>query len=136
MRNILYLTLGIFIGMNFNLNAQNVIQTQKELKDILCKNWKPDYALMGGMKINQLPNNIAFEFEFNLDNSYFVIKDKDRQKGKWTLNPNKKYVELSINGKVTSRITKINPTEFILVLVSDGKNDPPGLPNMEIHFKN
>ena len=35
--------------------------------------------MMNAMRINQLPNNSAFEFEFNTDNSYFVIKEKTKQ---------------------------------------------------------
>lgn len=88
------------------------------------------------MRINQLPNNIAFELEFYSDNSYVAINEKEKQKGTWSLNTSKKYVELVINNKITSKITKITETEFILVLVSNGKNDPPGLSSMEIHFKN
>lgn len=132
----LYLTICFIIGLHLNLKAQNVTQSRVELNKILCKKWAPEYALMGGMRINQLPNNIAFKLEFNYDNSYLVLKENEKQKGKWTQNTSEKYVELIINNKITSRITKINETEFILVLVSDNKNEPLGLPSLEIHFKN
>lgn len=135
MNKVLYLTMGLLLGVNLNSKAQNVTQSKIELNKVLCKNWKADYAMMGGMRINQLPNNIAFEFEFNPDNSYTVIKDKTKQKGKWIFNENKKYIDLSVNNKTNSRITKINENELILVLVSDGKNNPPGLPNMEVYCK-
>ena len=135
MKKILYLTFGLFLGINFNSKAQNVTQTKTELNKVLCKTWKADYAMMYGMRINQLPNNIAFEFEFNSDNSYLVIKEKTKQKGKWTFNEKKKYIDLSINNKTNSRITKINENKLILVLVSDGKSNPTGLPNMEVYFK-
>lgn len=133
MKKSIYLVIIILIATSFNLKAQ-VIQSETELNKILCKNWKPDFAVMGDVKINQLPNTIAFELEFNSDNSYFVIKDNDKQKGKWTFNPDKKHIELSINNKVTSRIIKINETEFILVLVSEGIKNP-SIPHMQIHFK-
>ncbi|WP_035648818.1 hypothetical protein [Flavobacterium sp. ASV13] len=135
MKKIFYLTLSLFFGINFNSKAQNVSQTKTELNKVLCKTWQADYAMMNGMRINQLPNNIAFELEFNSDNSYLVIKEKTKQKGKWTFNEKKKYIDLSINNKTNSRITKISENELILVLVSDGKNNPPGLPNMEIYCK-
>ncbi|WP_268849379.1 hypothetical protein [Flavobacterium aestivum] len=135
MKKILYLTLGLLLGINFNSKAQNVSQTKTELTKILCKTWKADYAIMNGMRINQLPNNIAFEFEFNSDNSYVVIKEKTKQKGKWTFNEKKKYIDLSNNNKTNSRITKINENELILVLVSEGKSNPPSLPNMEVYCK-
>jgi hypothetical protein len=135
MKKILYLTLGLFFGINFNSKAQNISLTKTELNKALCKTWKADYAMMNGMRINQLPNNIAFEFEFNSDNTYLVIKEKTKQKGKWTFNEKKKYIDLAINNKTNSRITKINENELILVLVSDGKSNPPGLPNMEVYCK-
>ncbi|MBC7555997.1 MAG: hypothetical protein H7195_03440 [Chryseobacterium sp.] len=135
MKKILYITFGLFFGINFNLKAQNISQTKTELNKVLCKTWKADYAMMNGMRINQLPNNIAFEFEFNSDNTYLVFKEKTKQKGKWTFNEKKKYIDLSINNKTNSRITKINENELILILVSDGKSNPPGLPNMEVYCK-
>ncbi|MFT5254482.1 MAG: hypothetical protein ACI87N_003554 [Flavobacteriales bacterium] len=135
MKKILYLTLGFFLAINLNSKAQNVTQSKTELSKLLCKTWKADYAMMNGMRINQLPNNIAFEFEFNTDNSYFVIKEKTKQQGKWTYNENKKYIDLAINNKTNSRITKINENELVLVLVSDGKNNPVDLPNMEVYLK-
>jgi hypothetical protein len=135
MKKILYLTLGLFLTINFNSKAQNITQTKTELNTILCKNWKVDYAIMNGMRINQLPNNIAFEFEFHNDNSYFVIKEKTKRKGKWNFNQNKKYIDLIIDNKTNSRITKINENELVLVLVSDGKSNPPEMPNMEVYLK-
>jgi hypothetical protein len=65
--------------INLNSKAQNVTQSKTELSKLLCKTWKADYAMMNAMRINQLPNNSAFEFEFNTDNSYFVIKEKTKQ---------------------------------------------------------
>lgn len=135
MKKILYLTLGLFLAINLNSKAQNVTQSKTELSKLLCKTWKADYAMMNGMRINQLPNNSAFECEFNTDNSYFVIKEKTKQQGIWTYNENKKYIELAINNKTNSRITKINENELVLVLVSEGKNNAVGLPNMEVYLK-
>lgn len=135
MKKILYFTLGLFLTINFNSKAQNITQTKTELNTILCKTWKADYAIMNGMRINQLPNNIAFELKFHNDNSYFVIKEKTKQKGSWTFNQNKKYIDLSINNKINSRIIRISESEIVFILVSDGKTNPPGLPNMEVYLK-
>ncbi len=118
-----------------NSKAQNVTQSKTELSKLLCKTWKADYAMMNAMRINQLPNNSAFECEFNTDNSYIVNKEKTKQQGIWTYNENKKYIDLAINNKTNSRITKINENELVLVLVSEGKNNAVGLPNMEVYLK-
>ena len=69
---------------------------------------------MNGMRINQLPNNMTFELEFKADNSYFVIREKRKQKGKWNFIQNKKFVNLSVNNQIISRITKISENEMML----------------------
>ena len=135
MKKILYLTVGFFLAINLNSKAQNITQSKTELSKLLCKTWKADYAMMNAMRINQLPNNSAFEFEFNTDNSYFVIKEKTKQQGIWIYNENKKYIDLAINNKTNSRITKINENELVLVLVSDAKNNAVGFANMEVYLK-
>ena len=66
MKKKIYLTICFIIGLQLNLNAQNITQSKVEINKILCKKWVPDYALMGGMRINQLPNNLAFELVNNI----------------------------------------------------------------------
>ena len=135
MKKLLSLLPYLFLSISFNCAAQNITQNKTELSTILCKTWKVDYALMNGMRINQLPNNMTFELEFKTDNSYFVIREKGKQKGKWNFIQNKKFVNLSVNNKIISRITKISENEMVVILISDGKINPPGLPNIEVYLK-
>ncbi len=52
----------------------------------------------------------------------------------WKYQPEDKYIELSVDGKITSRITSLNNSKLILILVS-GKSESTKLPNVIIHFK-
>ncbi|CAM4410864.1 hypothetical protein [Zobellia nedashkovskayae] len=129
------LLLGFIIGLNFTLFAQDININETELESVLCKQWEIEYALMGGMKVGQMPGASDFDFKFHPDGKYDLIReDADNSAGIWTYNSDGKYVELSIEEKVTSRIKYIDQNKLILTLVS-GQNDPPGLPSMEVHFK-
>jgi hypothetical protein len=125
----------MIIGMNSMLYAQDVSLNESELKSILCHQWEIEYALMGGMKIGQMPGAADFDFNFHSDGKYDILsEDGDNKNGLWTYDTENKYIELSIKEKVTSRIKFISKNKLILILVS-GQNDPSGLPSMEIHFK-
>ena len=129
------IVIGLVIGINLNCFAQEVTLSESELKNVLCKQWEIEYALMNGMKIGQMPGASDFDFNFKKDGTYDLIReDGKNESGIWTYNSEKKYVELSIKEKVTSRIKSIDKTKLILTLVS-GQNDPPGLPSVEVHFK-
>ncbi|WP_324026327.1 hypothetical protein QSV08_02620 [Maribacter sp. BPC-D8] len=134
MRNTLFYILMI-IGMNSTLSAQDINLDESELQSILCQQWEIEYALMGGMKIGQLPGAADFDFDFHSDGKYDIISEnEDNKSGRWIYDIENKYVELSIEEKTTSRIKFIDTNKLILILVS-GQNDPPGLPSMEVHFK-
>lgn len=131
----LLLTIGLFAGFGLAIKAQDVRLTKADLNKALCRHWKPDYALMDGVRMNQMLNTFAFEYEFNADNTYYLItKDKAKKKGQWTFNPKKKYIELTMDSKVTSRITTLSETEFTSVLADEGGQESKGLPELEIHF--
>ena len=129
------LTIGFIIGLNFTFLSQNIKLTESELGPILCKQWEVEYAMMGTMKITQKIGAADFDFKFKSDGKYNLIReDGNNDIGIWTYNSEKKYVELSIKGKITSRIKSIDKDKLILTLVS-GQNDPTGLPSIEVHFK-
>ncbi|MEM6516590.1 MAG: hypothetical protein AAF688_10445 [Bacteroidota bacterium] len=134
MKKILIL-IGLIIGMQLNSYGQDIELSDSKLKSILCQQWEIEYTMMNGMKLGQMPGAADFDLKFKNDGSYDIIReDEDNDSGIWTYKPQDKYVELSVKNKVTSRIKSINKNKLILILVS-GKDDPPGLPNMEVHFK-
>ncbi len=129
------IVIGLIIGINLTSFAQEVTLSESELKNVLCKQWEIEYAMMNGMKIGQMPGASDFDLKFKKDGTYDLIReDEKNESGIWTYNSEKKYVELAIKEKVTSRIKSIDKTKLILILVS-GQNDPPGLPSVEVHFK-
>ena len=90
---------------------------------------------MNGMKIGQMPGATDFDIKFIDDGTYDLIQDDGKdESGIWTYDAEKKYVELKIKERITSRIKFIDKTNLILTLVS-GENDSPGLQNVEVHFK-
>ncbi len=129
------LTIGLILGLNFVLFSQNITLNASELESVLCKQWQIEYATMNGMKIRQMPGAADFDFKFKSDGTYELIReDGSNDKGTWVYDTEKKYVELSIKQKTTSRIKSIDNNKLVLTLVS-GQNDPPGLPSVEVHFK-
>ena len=131
MKQNIYIKIAILLG-TFNLQAQNVNLSKDELIKTLCKNWEVSFASMNGMKINQLPENTAFEVNFNSDGTLYFIGTEE--KGQWLFNAKKKYVEFWVNKKAVSRIKSLSEKEFTAILVNNGQKDVPGLPNLEIHY--
>ena len=120
----------LIIGFAPLLNAQNISLSKEELTKHLCREWKTAYATMGGMNVGPKAN-AGFDVVFNSDGSYTT--SKSTTKGKWNFDTKKKYVELRMNNKLTSRIISIDEKEFVMVLVSDA-DGPKGMPDLEIHF--
>jgi len=129
------LFLLILTGLNSSIFGQNITLSEPELESVLTKQWTIEFAMVGSMKIGQMPGAKDFDFIFKKDKKYDIIEeDGSTKSGTWKYDMDKNYVELSINGKTTSRIKSIDKNKLILTMVS-GKNDPPGLPSVEVHFK-
>ena len=127
--------LGLCFGINLSLYSQDIKLSDSELTLLLCTEWEIDYALAEGMKIKQMPGATDFNYNFHTDGNYDLINDDGTiDTGTWKYNTEKKYVDLTLNGQVNTRIKSINKGKLIITMVS-GPNDPPGLPNVEIHFK-
>lgn len=127
--------IGLIIGMNLTSSAQEVTLTNSELKSILCKQWGIEYAMINGVKTGQMPGASDFDFKFKKDGEFDLIRENGKnESGIWTYDTENKYVDLSIKGKITSRIKSIDKTKLIMTLVP-GRNDPSGLPNVEVRFK-
>ncbi len=123
------------IELNASLFSQNINQSQSELETLLIKQWEIEYAMLGTTKIEQMPGAKDFNILFNLDGTYQLIEDTGNViTGKWIFFPEKKYVELAIGEKISSRIISLEKDKMILIIVS-GKEKSPDVPNSEIHFK-
>lgn len=117
------------------LTAQNISMNESELKSVLCQQWGIDFAMLGEMKIKQIPGATDFDFKFKSDGTYEIIEETGETKtGNWTFYPNHKFVELEINGTTTSRIESISTDKLILVMTPDDSG-PSGMPKVETHFK-
>ena len=131
----LLLFLGLLIGFNISLLGQNVKLTQSELETILTHQWEIEFAMMGSEKIGQMPGAKDFDFLFKKDGKFDLIEDDGTiRTGFWKYLSEDNYIELTIDGRITSRITSLNKNKLILILVS-GKSDSSKLPNVKIHFK-
>jgi hypothetical protein len=131
----LLLFLGLLIGFNTSVIGQNVKMTESELETTLTNQWEIEFATMGSEKIGQMPGAKDFDFLFTKDGKFDLIEDDGTiRKGFWKYLPDENYIELTIDGKITSRITSLNKSKLILILVSD-KSSPSKLTNVEIHFK-
>jgi hypothetical protein len=131
----LLLFLVLLIGFNVSLLGQNVKLTESELETILSNQWEIEFAMMGSQKIGQMPGAKDFDFLFKKDGKFDLIEDDGTiRTGFWKYLLKDNYIELTIDGNVTSRIISLNKSKLILILVS-GKNDTGKLQNVEIHFK-
>jgi hypothetical protein len=126
----------LFFLITSSSHAQEIKSTENELKNMLCKQWTIEYVTLDGEKSEYLPGPIELiNFKFNKDGTYELIKEfEENNIGSWIYIPENKYVELVMNKSTNSRITYIDKTKLIILLIPD-KNDPPGLPDMEFHLK-
>ena len=128
------LILGLLIGLNFTRLAQDINFSKSEFNSVLCKQWKIEYALMSGMKIWRISRATDLDLKFITVGKYKLIRENGNNDGGiWTFDTEKKYVELSIKGKITSRIKSIDKNKLILTIVS-WRNAPAGLASIEVHF--
>lgn len=56
--------LGLLIGLNVSLFAQNVKLTESEVATVLSKQWEIEFGMMGSEKIVQMPRAKDFDLLF------------------------------------------------------------------------
>jgi len=135
MKKIMFTLVILFITMNNSLIAQKISQKESELKPLLCIEWEIEYANLGAIKIGKIPGAKDFDMKFRPDGTYDIIKDDgETNTGNWKYYLDKKYVELEINGTITSRITYIDKNKLVLIMTSED-NGPSGMAKIETHFK-
>ncbi|HEX4849170.1 MAG TPA: lipocalin family protein [Puia sp.] len=106
------------------------------LKNLLCKQWKMDYAIMGGMRIDKMPGAAETNFEFKNDGTFIQTTNISSQKtkGGWSYDKNKKVVKLISNGKSNFNIISLKKDE--LIMLADTKQATPDDPTpIQIVYK-
>jgi hypothetical protein len=131
MRKTLFVCIVAIAVSGPSLFAQNITISTDSVQKLLCKKWEVDHALVGGMKIGQLPGASEINYEFSRDHSFLMTSNdpKEKRKGFWRYDPKKKQISLTINGRTNMRIISLKEDEF--VALADTKNATPDDP-MEI----
>ena len=125
----------VIVAFGNSLIGQKISQSESELKSLLCKQWEIEFAMIGDMKIDQLPGATDFDFKFRPDGTYDTLKDNgDTTTGSWKFYSDEKYVELEINGTKTSRIEFLTGNKLVLIMTPEDSG-PPGMDKIEAHFK-
>ncbi|MBZ9778431.1 copper resistance protein NlpE [Psychroflexus sp. CAK8W] len=106
-----------------------------KLESILCKQWTIEFAKMGNIELTEVPNTLDFNLKFNPDGTYEVKSpNDDNSSGTWTYDVERRTVELEAAGNVKFMIKSITKDNLIINL-DLGEDAPPGLSNLELHFK-
>src|SRR6056297_3200527 len=121
----------VIIAFGHSLIGQKINQSESELKSLLCKQWAIEFAMIGDMKIGQLPGATDFDFKFRPDGTYDVIKDNgDTTTGNWKFYSEEKYVELEMNGTKTSKIESLTGNKLVPVMPPEDSS-PPGMDKID-----
>lgn len=122
----------LFIALLISTTAFSQSVTKKEtIAKLLLKSWKADYAMMNGLKIEQMGQMKQLEYTFKADNTYLMNKGKT---GQWKYNEKKKCIDLYLDGKVKSSIIKLQAKSFVMTLSPD-KSAPKEVKDFQIFFK-
>jgi hypothetical protein len=133
MKKLLNLFTLCFFTVTFFCNAQSLTQNKDELTQLLCQRWDIDFAKIGEMRIEQMPGAQDFDVVFYNDGSYEIIDTtSEANKGIWTYYPEKKFIQLEINGRKTLRVIDLYKNKMVCSS-TPGTDGPPM--DIEIHFK-
>ncbi len=116
--------------------AQTINLSADSISTFLCKKWEVNYAIMGGMKITQIPGSPEISYEFNRDNTFLMTSNdpKEKDKGTWVYDTKKKTIKLSINGNNNTIIVSLKEGELIMLV--DTKEATPDDPmELKIVYK-
>jgi hypothetical protein len=104
--------------------AQNVTRSKAEVTEMLCRDWKIDYATIDGV---QLPMQAKIEIRFNRDNTYDITVIGEVSNGTWVFNEKEKFVEVEAKRGKKMHIISLTENElsFVEVRTTDGVGDTP-----------
>ena len=105
--------------------AQNVTQTKAEVTEILCHQWKIDYATIDG---TQLPMQAKIEIGFNRNNTYDMTVIGEITNGNWRFDEPGHFIEVETKKGKKIHITSLTEKEltFVEVRTEYGDGDTPG----------
>lgn len=117
MKKIICIVLICVLLSNTKSFSQTVNLPADSAATLLCKKWEVDYALMGDMKISEIPGVTTINYEFNKDKTFLITSDnpKDRTKGTWAYDAKKKLIKLTINGKSNTSIISLKDGELVML---------------------
>jgi hypothetical protein len=127
MKRFICLSLIVLILSASPLLAQSVMPSADKIESVLCKKWTINYALIGGMKIGQMPGAANADYDFKADKTFFIIDEAGgKTKGSWQYDEKKKVIKLTVNGKNMLNVISLKDTE--LIVLADTKEATPDDP--------
>ena len=110
------LYLFFILTISFKCFSQDINLNESDLIQMLAKNWKLDYGLLNGEKVQGL-EIVDDEFYFKSDHTYKLGSDNSSfVNGTWKFNVEKKRVELySETGSSSGYIKYIEKNKIILL---------------------
>ena len=122
----------LFIALLISSAAFSQSVTKKEtITKLLLKSWKADYGMMNGLRIEKMGQMKQLEYTFKADYTYVMNQGKT---GQWKYNDKKKCIDLYLDGKVKSRIIKLQAKSLVMNLNAD-KDAPKEVKDFQIFFK-
>lgn len=109
-----------------SLSAQDIKLPSDSISILLCKKWEVNYAIMDGMKIGRMPGAPEINYEFKKDKTFILSgnNDKEKKKGNWSYDPQKKLVKLIVEGRNISNVVSLKEQELVMVADPKTKGDP------------
>ena len=120
----------ILFLLSATVYSQNITQNKEAVTKLLCKTWLADYAMLNGLKVEQMGQMKSLIYTFKADGTYLM----NNKSGKWQFNEKKKCVELFLDGTLKSTITSLQNKKIVMILNPD-KSAPKGMGKFEIYFK-
>ena len=88
------------------------------------------------MKIERMPGATEINFEFNKDKTFIKTSNdpKDKAKGTWSYDPQKKLIKIIVNGRNDMNIISLKEAQFI-ALFDTKEATPDDLSKIHLVYK-
>lgn len=114
------------------LFGQTINMPLDAVKELLCRKWDFDYAILEGQKMGAAPGAPTMNYEFNKDGTVLVTSAglKKPLNGTWLFDAGKKLVKVTVNKQTRITITSLKQNELLLQI--DTKDVTPDDPTPAI----